>query len=294
MTNGGELVRWEARSHERIYHEVHHEEKRPVSHSLAETVPMYEALCADLQEVRSRYESLVRRLMGSSAGTSAEAASGAANIVFRGLSDTYELTSLAGRRRSTLHDLNTHLRWAIPEPIGAPENTSGFTGHGRAWLSPPDFESEDNARQSKGERARDLMRDYERALATLDGDERVRARTAPHTTFATDRRFDGPTVPLANVRRAAAPPDQPIPRVIDGVRQWGAGQPQVAPANAAPVDFGPVGHYDEQNTDGRTAGGALGNPPPPRDHELEPLPSRRVDNDLFASDIRASPPVIGL
>jgi hypothetical protein len=301
VNGGGELVRWEARSHEQIYHEVHREEARPVSHSLAETVPMYKEFCADLREVRSRYESLVRRLMGGSAGTGAEAASVAAGIVFRGLSDAYELTSLAGSRRGKFYELNEHLRRTMPEPSGAPENTSGFTGHGRAWLNPPDFESEDNARQGEGERARDLMRDYERSLAVLDGSGHAGSPTVAAAAVAVDRHIDGSTVPLATARRgfpAVRPhrPDHPVPPVLDGARHWTAAQPQAAPSTpAGPVDFGPAGHADdEQKTEGRAAGGALGNPPPPREDEWEMPRSRREDNELFPSDGKASPPVIGL
>ncbi|MGB3440536.1 MAG: hypothetical protein WBA97_17450 [Actinophytocola sp.] len=295
----GEPVRWEARSHEQIYDEVHRPEERRRSHSLAESASMYRDFSADLQEIRSRYSSLARKLIGESAGDGAEAASIAAGIVFRGLTDAHELTNLAGAKRNRLSELNEYLRRQMPEPVGAPEN-NGFTAHGRAWMDPPDFEAEDNVRHGRGERARDLMRTYERSITAFAGDGKTAPPTFSGPPTAVDRHLDGPTVPLSTARygsrvSSSGGVDGQPPRPPDGARHWTAAQPQAGPpAQAGYRDFGPSGHLDAENPESRAAGGAMGSPPPPRDHETELSSSRREDNDLFPSGGKASPPVIGL
>ena len=301
--NGGELIRWEARSHEQIYHEVRCEETKPAL-TLAATVGMYKDFTAGLEEIRGRYRSLVRGLMGGSAGTGAEAAGVASDLVFRGLTDAYELTSLAGARRNKLSELNENLRRYMPEPSGAPEITSGFVGNGRSWLAPPDFEAKDSARYGAGEEARDLMRGYERSLTTLASSGGTEL-AAPDKLGVTDRHMNAPTVPLSTARHrlaveSANVPDQQVSAPPDGRRWVAAVQP--SPPGPHPQGpggfpaFGPRGHLgDEPATEGRPAGGAIGTPPPPRDDEVaQPLSPRREDHDLFPSDGKAAPPVIGL
>jgi hypothetical protein len=304
MSSSAELIRWEARSHESIHHDVHRPEERRGSYTLDETVLVYKEISADLQEMRSRYESLVRRLMGGSAGASAEAAGASAGIVFRGLADAYELTSLAGAKRGWLSQLNEQLRRQMPEPVRAPETTSGFVGPGRAWLDPPDFESADTRRHSASERARELMRDYERATTALAGGETAKPSAFSARPGPLDRSIEGPTLPLTTAPHgdSVTPATRPdgARQVSDGARPGGTGGPPSTQLPTPPMsgnysDFGPRGHLtEEQDTEGRAAGGALGSPPPPREHDLEAPSSRREDHDLFPSSGKASPPVIGV
>jgi hypothetical protein len=175
-------------------------------------VPWWRESAADLHELRSRYEAVVRRLLGGSTGAGADAAAAAARLVTRGLTEAHELTVLAGARRARLSELNERMRATMPEPVRPAEHGSEFLGHGRAWLTPPDFDRADAARLNAAELARDLMRDYERATSpeALAEDARDPHRPADgHPRSApgsTDRFTDSPTVPLSVTRQATAAP----------------------------------------------------------------------------------------
>lgn len=291
------LVRWEARSHAQIYHEVHKPTTGPVPHALATTVPWWKELAADLHEIRSRYESLVKRLMNSNAGTSAEAADGSARLVLRGLTDAHELTCAAGARRINLNDLNVRLRQEMPEPVVPAEVMNGFIDWGRTWLVPPDFDREDRERHDAGERARDLMRDYERAIASpaLTGD--FGRQPVGHTTASVvDRHFDGPTVPLSAARAHTGPvvteADHRPGTTVGWGPQFRADQP--GPGwDALPPEFGPQGHAQPADAEERLAGAMGSAPPPPRDHDYPAPNAHRGDDNPFAADGKAFPPVIG-
>jgi hypothetical protein len=291
------LVRWEARSHAQIYHEVHVPTTGSAPHALATTVPWWKEIAADLHEIRSRYESLVKRLMNNNAGTGAEAAGGSARLVLRGLTDAHELTCTAGAQRTKLNNLNVHLRQEMPEPMVPTEVMSGFIDQGRTWLVPPDFDREDSERHNAGERARDLMRDYERAIASPALTEDVGPQPVGHTTAnVVDKHLDSPTVPLSTARAHTSPVatgvDHPPGTAVGWGPQVGANHP--APDwDALPPEFGPQGHAlpadaEEQQT------GAMGSaPPPPRDNDYSAPHAHRGDDNPFASDGKAFPPVIG-
>jgi hypothetical protein len=292
-------VRWEALSHAQIHHGVHTPEVGTAP-SLAATVPVWRESVADLGEIRSRYEAAVSRLLTANAGANADAATVASRLVTRGLTDAGELTALAGARRARLLQRNGELRRSMPDPTAPVEHGSGFVLGGQGWLEPPDFERAEAARINAGDVARDKMREYELDLAndTLAHDaSRWRELPGAHAVDP----FDGPTVQLSGTRASAAPTvdaSRTDPRPAHHADErtepsFGMGG-RSRGANRRDREFGPRGHahlHDHRRAEDEPPP-VRGTPPPPRDY-VEERPRSRSDN-LFESDDRASPPVIGL
>jgi hypothetical protein len=278
-----EVIRWEARSHERIYAEVRNEEQAPQL-ALAETLPMWRRIEADLGEIRSRYEAAHRRVQDVSSGADADAADAAAGRVTRALAEAQELAARAGARRAMLSELHGQLRRMMPQPRPPAERTNGFLLGGLAWLNAPDFDTHDATRRNDEEWARELMRRYEADVAV---DQLGRSAVSDPTVADGDER----TLPLGTAPAAASvgawpdldavadPPTEPVAAVPQNGLGWS--------------DFGPTGTDASQDAGGGHAmAGGLGRPP---DSYLEEAagPERSATANPFAVDIRLVPPVLG-
>ena len=270
-------IRWEARSHSRIYTEAHTSAAGP-GIPLAMSVPRWKEIVADLGEVRTRYVVLMGRLVEAGAGDNVDAAAAAARLVTRGLTEAQERAGLARDRRARLSELNDRLRVDLPEPWESPERRTGFVDDGLDWLAAPDFHREEAARRNNEEIARDLMRRYEADIApdrlTEDGPQYLSA-VAGHTE-------EEVTIPLSAVR------PQPGP----------AEPPSVAGWTWSDGDFGPRGPDDgtddpDDDPDDDGARAAAGGAAPPWEYVPEPVARSRVSQNPFEFDIAVPPPVLG-
>lgn len=312
-----EVIRWEARSHQKIYDEVWTEEHAPLL-PLVETLPMWRRIDADLGEIRSRYEVVHQRVLDASAGADADAGHAAAGLVTRALAEAQELAGRAGARRAMLSELHGQLRRAMPQPRPPAEDAGGFLLGGHAWLSAPDFHGDDAARRNDEEWARELMRRYERDI-TVDQLGRSAVSDAGHAPagFAgtEDREHTVPLGPaparVAVVARptgpdldaAADPPTEPV-AVAPAPRPAGSSYPDFGPTGACGADVGTdTGGDTHGDSHGDTAtahdarggqamAGGVGRPP---ESYLEEVagPVRSATTNPFAVDIRLVPPVLG-
>lgn len=307
-----EAIRWEARSHEKIYTEVWTEEQAPLL-PLAETLPMWRRIDADLGEIRSLYEAAHRRVLDGNAGVDADAGHAAAGHVTRALTEAQELAGRAGARRAMLSELHGQLRWAMPQPRPPAEDASGFLQGGHAWLSAPDFHGDDAARRNDEESARELMRRYEQDVAVdqLGRSAVSDAGPGPAVTDGSDDR----TLPLGTAPVGVFAVAWPTASDLDAAVANPPTEPvAVAPQHDGYLDFGPTGVTGadagtDVETDGETAGdtngdkngdarggpamaGGVGRPP---DSYLEEVagPVRWAEANPFDVDIRLVPPVLG-
>jgi hypothetical protein len=287
-------IRWEAWPHQRIYDATHTEAFGPAN-SLSVTVPLWREIVGDLDEVRTRYEAAVRRLLEASGGANSDAAAVTSRLVTRGLAEARELAAVAGAKRARLNELNEHLRREMPEPGVPVENGSQFLDNGLGWLTPPEFHKVETTRLIAEDRARDLMRNYESSIAP----EALAAENSlagpPESEFARQT-GEEPTVPLPATLAGGA--DRPAGD--DAGRFTGElGMFTRAPVPSGYawswVDFGPHGIDSELNESGDEDGAraAAGPVTSIRQYADEFTSRYPVSEDLFTTDAQAARPVIG-
>jgi hypothetical protein len=311
MSSAGALgaIRWEAWSHRQIY-EATHTPAHGMALNLDTTIALWWEIVGDLGEVRTRYQNAVDRLTAVNAGPNAEEAGATSLLVTRGLTEAQELAGLAGAKRARLNELNEHLRREMPEPGVPVEEYSPFLDQGLGWLTPPEFHRAETGRLNAEERARDLMRGYETAIApdALTANAHNSADNPAHH----DHTGDEPTIPLSGRLTGGTSDTGPVS--IAGCSSGDGAEPPVdgeSPGRFGVVgrqptphwaygEFGPEGHVslgdgpdtdtsdDEQTS--RAAGGAI---PSWRDEGDRPVGPRRGSDNLFGTDFTVPPGVIG-
>jgi hypothetical protein len=305
----GGSIRWEAWSHRQIFQSTQ-ASGGGQANPLGVTVSLWREIVADLGEVRTRYEAATKRLTEVSAGVSADAAGVKSQLVTRGLTEAQEFAGLAGARRARLHELNESLRRTMPEPDDGFEDGDGFLRPGVGWLNPPEFHRAEADRCNAEERARDLMRGYERAttpeaLAAANSDRPI-SNSALDYSRSTG---DDPTIPMSTSVIAASQvaetpaaiagqPDQPAPGAghFSGQLGWFSRGPWPSGYSWSYTDFGPQGQVSHDHhgdpSDGQP-NAASGPVPMLRDDASEFMSRRLVSEQLFDPDTGCSRPVIG-